>query len=68
MALALIVCSALPAYALEKIDAGVIMDSVKEHKKIVPPQTNVKIEVTQEQKTAPQQAAGIKFKVNGFHI
>lgn len=68
LALALIVCSALPAYALERPDAGVIMDSVKEHKNIVPPQTNVKIEVTQEQKKAPPQAAGIKFKVNGFHI
>lgn len=68
LVLAFFICSSLPAYAIERPDAGQIADSVKERKNVVIPKTNVKIEVNKEQKETSLPAEGLKFKVNGFHI
>lgn len=58
----------LPAYALDRPDAGQINDSVKERKNTLPPRANVKIDVNKEPQAAPPPAAGVKFKVSGFRI
>lgn len=63
------VCGSMPAYAVEKpnVDAGTITDSVKE-RKTIPPQADVKIEVTKEQEETAHKKDGYKLKVNGIHI
>ncbi|TWH51615.1 ShlB/FhaC/HecB family hemolysin secretion/activation protein [Sporomusa sp. KB1] len=75
LALAVISCTSLPAFAAPP-DAGTIAgqiagqvaDSVKEQKIVVPPKADIKIEVSEDQPTAPPVNEGDKFKISGLHI
>jgi hemolysin activation/secretion protein len=66
--LALMVCYAPPAYAVEPPNAGTIKSSLEEQKPPEPPKSNVQIEINQDQKQKPAEAQGPKMKVGGFHI
>lgn len=72
LALALLIIGAsLPAYAAGErpdINAGTINDSVKDHKTVIPPSANVKIEVQPGQEETPASKEGYKIKVGDFRI
>ena len=69
MALALAVCTAVPAQALEKPpDAGTIADSVKERKLTLPSPAKVEIEIKEPQVQTPPAAGGPAFEVSGFRF
>ena len=63
-----IACSVAPGFAAARPDAGTIKNSLEDQKIAEPKKNNVEIEVSNDQKAAPPQAAGPQIAVKGFHV
>ena len=70
LVMTLLIGASAPVYATEAppVDAGTIVDSLKERKTAIPPKANVQIEINKEKEEQTVKKEGYKIKVNAFHI